>query len=206
MSEELRPLRPASKEEQEKKRAQLERREHRYERGFLADLDPLTELPNRRAFEEHMSKELRNLEQTRREGDPSRRTGWVMIGDVDKFKAINDIYGHPVGDAVLRGVARVLQQKIRGTDIVARWGGEEFIILLIDGENIRIEERAEDLRGAVEALEISDAEGKHIPVTMSFGVSEVADESDSHGAIERADKALYRAKHAGRNRVALADL
>ncbi len=165
-----------------------------------AETDVLTELPNRRAFEDRMQKELVNIEKSQREGDAPVRTAWVVLMDIDKFKNINDTKGHSAGDQVLRSMGAYLKDRVRGTDIVARWGGEEFIILFMDGDKIQARERAEELRSGIEKLSVP-WDGQAIPVTMSFGVAQVTSVEDIQPGIDRADTALYKAKEGGRNRV-----
>ena len=116
----------------------------------------------------------------------------VVFADVDFFKRINDTLGHEQGDEVLRQVAKTLASHIRSTDLIVRWGGEEFLILNTGGHSESSKKMAENLRKQVESLPIG--------VTCSFGIAAI-----HHGnlddAICRADSALYRAKHSGRNRV-----
>lgn len=161
--------------------------------------DSLTGLLNRRAFETRARAVLTGLSRTMREVDKllPRNVG-IIVGDIDYFKSINDTLGHQEGDRVLKDVARTLKSGVRSEDIVARWGGEEFMVLIVDGSKEQIKGIAEMLRKAVERLEI---QVKGRPVTMSFGYDEVKSADDFEAAIARADKALYRAKENGRNRV-----
>lgn len=123
--------------------------------------------------------------------------------DIDHFKAINDTYGHPAGDAVLVEVAQRLCETVRGTDLVARYGGEEFAVLSV-GEGAAI--TAERLRSVVAAAPVHYA-GTPIRVSLSAGVSNWNSTiGENAGAlINAADQALYRAKESGRNRVCVAD-
>jgi two-component system chemotaxis response regulator CheY len=159
--------------------------------------DPLTELGNRLRLREDLELLARRVE---REG--MRYT--VALGDIDHFKAYNDSCGHVAGDAALRAVAAALRAHCRGTDMLYRFGGEEFLVImpdmgLADGHNA-----ADRLRAAIEALRIHHP-GKEPPgpLTMSFGVAEVADGEHLHpnDLMSRADIALYGAKQAGRNTV-----
>ena len=145
-----------------------------------AATDVLTGLPNRRAAESHLVTALRASAQVS-----------VAIFDVDRFKLVNDTWGHAIGDEVLKQVAGTLSSSARGEDFVARWGGEEFLAIVrtgIDGARAL----AERVRVAVEQL--TTAAGK---ITISAGVSRVARAEE----ISRADERLYEAKRAGRNRV-----
>lgn len=163
-----------------------------------ANHDALTQLPNRRAFEKYVREKLANIEKNRRENDAAK--AWVVLMDIDHFKAVNDTWGHPAGDAVLQAVSAGLRAHVRGDDMVARWGGEEFIMLLVGGEEEEIEKRAEGLCEGIQKLEIKWRE-EGVPVTASSGVARVAGVADIEAAIARADGALYKAKENGRNQV-----
>jgi two-component system cell cycle response regulator len=160
----------------------------------MATTDGLTGLTNHRTFQERFA-DL--LERARRHGHRAA----VLLCDVDFFKKVNDNYGHPVGDEVLRRVARVLGDVARKIDIVARYGGEEFAVVL---ENLGIDQArqvGDRMRQEVGRLEIETDKGP-LKVTMSVGVSSFPDDgADRAVLIERADHALYHAKHSGRNRV-----
>lgn len=155
--------------------------------------DALTELPNRAAYDEQIEREFSRW---RRHGRPLS----ICVVDIDHFKSINDSMGHLRGDKVLKLVAREVSRRVRSEDFVARYGGEEFIIIMPET----------DLQSAVAAAEkvrLSVAEcpfnfnNERIPVTASFGVATFQDKDEIESCFERADKALYRAKAAGRNRV-----
>lgn len=156
----------------------------------LASKDVLTGLCNRRKLEESLATEITRA--TRYKSPMS-----LIIFDIDHFKSINDQFGHDVGDDVLRGVAKVIQDNIRKTDICARWGGEEFIILSPETTEENIENLAEKLRYAIENYDFD------IPkkITASFGVTQYINGETSEQMIKRADKAMYQAKENGRNRV-----
>ncbi|WP_231975624.1 sensor domain-containing diguanylate cyclase [Pseudomonas oryzae] len=158
-----------------------------------AMLDVLTGLLNRRAGE----LELEKAYLASYEGDTPF---CVMLADVDHFKAINDTWGHSAGDAILQNVARLLGASVRATDSVVRWGGEEFLIVLPYCELSAAEKRAEHIRVSMERMRQPEA-GR---VTLSIGAAQVEDNETLAGLINRADKALYRAKKAGRNRVCCA--
>jgi diguanylate cyclase (GGDEF)-like protein len=162
--------------------------EHRTE----AVVDPLTGMLNRKALATRVQ-EL--SEQSSISGEPIG----VIVGDIDRFKRINDLHGHSTGDAVLTGVAYVLRKQLRAFDLVYRLGGEEFLVLLPGSSLQGSEARAERLRAAV--AEATLAAG--VSLTMSFGVSasEPGEEFDYEAVFARADAALYEAKRAGRNAV-----
>ena len=155
-----------------------------------ARTDPLTGLLNRRAFGDVAA---RAMAQARRRGQPLS----VVLVDIDHFKQINDVHGHATGDAVLVDVARRLESQVRAGDACARFGGEEFLVLLPDTAAAQAVTVAEKLRSALQ----SSPTVAGLPLTASFGVagSEGLDALDR--VLEGADRALYRAKAAGRNRV-----
>jgi len=124
----------------------------------------------------------------------------VLILDIDRFKQINDRYGHPFGDEVLRWVARSVVSSVREVDHVFRMGGEEFVVLLTDTDRARTIETAERIRTAI-AVKPCTAQDQSVPVTVSIGVAVARDETDGAPLLAAADAALYRAKHEGRNRV-----
>jgi len=144
-----------------------------------------------------------------REEARARRSGLplgVMMIDIDHFKRINDTYGHPAGDAVLRAVGQYVMALTRGEDIFCRYGGEEFVLIMIDTTARAVWERAEALRAGVQALAI-EHDGRTIgPITLSIGVAMIPDHArDGQAALKAADAALYRAKQGGRNRVVASD-
>ena len=118
--------------------------------------------------------------------------------DLDHFKALNDRYGHPAGDEVLRGVGRVLRGTVRADDVPARYGGEEFVVVLRRATEESAVEIAQRLREAVRALDLSEV-GIDGAVTVSVGVA--VGVASARSLVERADAALYRAKRRGRDRV-----
>jgi len=155
--------------------------------------DPLTGLPNRRAFE---AEAARLNARAQRSGNPNT----VGIADVDRFKSINDMYGHPVGDMVLDAVAKAIGKAARSTDFVARTGGEEFGLLFpeVTAEQARVV--AERVRLAVAATQVTTPEGERIGVTLSIGLAGLG-QAGLGEALVKADSALYQAKRGGRNRV-----
>jgi len=156
----------------------------------LATTDGLTGLSNHRAFQERLAEEVGRAA---RYGTPLS----VILLDVDHFKQYNDAFGHPVGDEVLKAVARVLGQNAREADIVARYGGEEFVLILPQTNLDGAAQIAERLRAAVEGHEWPKR-----AVTASFGVADLRlGEQSGTNLIARADGALYESKRTGRNRV-----
>jgi diguanylate cyclase (GGDEF)-like protein len=161
------------------------------ELAALAHQDGLTGLRNRRAADERLAHELARHRRL-------RRPLGVLLADIDHFKSINDRHGHAVGDAVLRAVAQRLAASLRETDLAARFGGEEFLVLLPETDRAGLARVAEKLRAAVEALNLEQVG----TVTTSLGGAVAEDGAgDAALLLERADQALYGAKAAGRNRV-----
>ena len=156
-----------------------------------ARTDALTLLANRRALDDEL---VRQLAEFHRNG---RRFAVTMM-DVDHFKKFNDSHGHQAGDEVLRSVARVLRRKMRETDLVVRYGGEEFAVVH-PGTSVEEACRAASrAREAIEATQVSH-NGKEFRVTVSLGVAVLMDQEDGAALIQRADKALYASKEGGRN-------
>jgi diguanylate cyclase (GGDEF)-like protein len=160
--------------------------------------DPLTSLYNRRFLDESLKQELGKAQ---RNGKP---VGVIMI-DIDHFKKINDTHGHGIGDAVLVAVAKALLDNVRTGDIVCRFGGEEFAIVL-PGANLNITKgRAEALRSLVEQLNLEHLQAPVGRVTISLGAAVFPDHgTDEEALLRSADAALYAAKAGGRNRTAVA--
>jgi diguanylate cyclase (GGDEF)-like protein len=158
--------------------------------------DPLTGLHNRRSFMEAWEDALNR---SRRSGRPIT----IVLADLDHFKQVNDTRGHTAGDVALRAVARTLRTSLRAQDVVARWGGEEFMLLLPDTDREGARRVAESARTAVEELRVEHG-GAAFFVTLSLGVSEHDPGRRVDETIAAADDALYRAKQEGRNRVVMA--
>jgi two-component system, cell cycle response regulator len=164
----------------------------------MAVIDPLTGIYNRRYAAQHMNRVMERARES--------QCGFaVMMIDLDRFKSINDRFGHDAGDAVLREFSRRLQENIRGVDLVARFGGEEFFVAMPDVDQTQAAAAAERIRGAVEGCPFSMSPGgpaSTLHVTVSIGVAiGSAAETDPEAIIRRADAALFRSKHDGRNRV-----
>jgi len=166
------------------------------EEQLRARTDPLTGLPNRTAYEQHLESEMDRWRryQTRFS---------LAVGDIDFFKRINDDLGHLAGDRVLRLVTKVLMHNLRSTDFIARFGGEEFVILFPSTSADEAYRATEKLRQAI-ADSPFNFKGERVEVSISFGVAEVASEDDAENLFTRADQALYRAKQRGRNQTQLA--
>ena len=158
-----------------------------------AATDYLTELYNRRYFNECLTAAL---SAARRHTYP---LAMIMI-DLDNFKRVNDTHGHSAGDLVLKRFASLLRDMIRTEDVAARWGGEEFIILLSHTVSDAAAALAERIRSAFEQQ--SDSSSR-LFLSASFGVVQLQENDDADTLIRRADTALYQAKHEGRNRVVL---
>jgi diguanylate cyclase (GGDEF)-like protein len=159
----------------------------------VAISDPLTGLHNRRSFELRLAEEAAR---THRSGAPFS----LLLLDLDHFKALNDHYGHPAGDQALRHLAAVLKNQLRGIDLLARIGGEEFAILLPDTSSQGAMEAAERIRAAI-AEQPASYEDTTLPMTASIGVAWYPGHADTDKQlIQVADQALYEAKRAGRNR------
>ncbi len=160
--------------------------------------DPLTGLFNRRYVEAALEQEV---QRAARESQPFS----VLMMDVDHFKRFNDTHGHEAGDEVLRAIARLLGQQIRGSDVASRIGGEELLVLLPGAGADGARKRADELRAAIALLEVAHLGADVGPVTISIGVATFPEHGERADALLRAaDDALYRAKRAGRNRVVLA--
>lgn len=181
-------------------RARNQVRRKRYQERLRADLDRSLEM----AVTDQLTG-LRNRRYVRRHLDSLLRTesAAVLILDIDKFKAINDTYGHNVGDAALREVAERLREQLRAVDVVARYGGEEFLAVLTGAQSQAAMLVAERLREAVAALPV-ESEGHVVPITISIGVAVGEPGMPADRLIGTADSALYRAKRDGRNRAYLA--
>ena len=162
---------------------------------YQATTDPLTGLYNRLKFDEALASEM---SRAKRYATPLT----LALYDVDHFKQVNDVYGHQIGDNALVRLSQIVSMNIRNADLLARWGGEEFVILVpgSDGEMTR---QAVEKLAAIIGQVVFDEVGT---ITCSFGIAQYADGDDAETLIARADHALYRAKTNGRNRVELAPL
>lgn len=170
-------------------------REHLEEQRQKALIDPLTGLPNRAAWSERLEHEIGQWQQ-------HGNTLMLAMLDLDHFKRINDNYGHLAGDKVLKIIATVLRKRLRGTDFIARFGGEEFVLLLPSTVPAAGMKLLEHLRASIEACPFH-FKGEPVTVTISMGLTAFRAGENSDLVLKRADQALYRAKNAGRNRVEL---
>jgi diguanylate cyclase (GGDEF)-like protein len=163
----------------------------------LASTDTLTGLLNRRRMSDQMNKELAQARS-------AQRPLSVLVLDIDHFKAINDEFGHGRGDQVIIAIGQILRANVRHQDLVARWGGEEFLVLQPDAELSSARETAERVRHAVAQYLVRD-ESDPRPVTVTIGVAMWRDGERLEETIHRADELLYAGKSAGRDRVVIAD-
>ncbi|WP_416740433.1 diguanylate cyclase [Pseudomonas sp. NFX71] len=170
-------------------------REHLEEQRQKALIDPLTGLPNRAAWSERLDHEISQWQQ-------HGNTLLLAMLDLDHFKRINDNYGHLAGDKVLKIIASVLRKRLRGTDFIARFGGEEFVLLMPGTVPATGAKLLENLRASIEACPFH-FKGEPVTITVSMGMTAFKPGEHSDMVLKRADQALYRAKHAGRNRVEL---
>ena len=164
----------------------------------LAMHDVLTELPNRRFIQDELNRELARAKR-------NNSVFSLVLCDIDKFKQVNDDYGHDCGDQVLRYIADMLNGSVRKQDLVARWGGEEFLILLPDTPAQSAEHLAELVRYKL-ANHHYETENLTLRITASFGISELNCHKTINQALSEADEALYAAKRQGRNRVVNASM
>jgi diguanylate cyclase (GGDEF)-like protein len=160
-------------------------------------VDGLTGLPNRRQCEETLADELARVE---RFGGPLS----IVVADLDWFKDINDRYGHPAGDTVLREFGLLLRETVRDIDLAGRWGGEEFLLILPGTDVEGGAQVAERIRVALAGRIVLAGDGTPIPVTASFGVAATPAARTASELFAAADAAMYEAKRTGRNRVATA--
>ena len=172
-------------------RKQVERRVHELE--GIAFRDTLTCLPNRRYIELKVKQSLEDLQQF------GRPFGLLMF-DVDHFKQVNDRHGHDTGDAVLKVISETMTKSLRANDIVGRWGGEEFLAVLLDVDAGLLRGLAERCRSLVAESGALSGESR-IYVTVSVGATLVTREDSIYEAIKRADQLMYVSKSSGRNRI-----
>jgi diguanylate cyclase len=183
----------------EQSRSQIEKlRSNLAEAEELGLSDALTSVGNRRCFDRILAKEISVAH-------ANGTTMCLVMGDIDHFKRINDIFGHLVGDEVLRMFARLLVDNVKSGDTVARYGGEEFAIILPQTELEEAKQLTERIRKEFEEKRLVVNEcGRQIgTITASFGIAQLAEGDDPETLIQRADDKLFEAKHAGRNRVAM---
>ena len=156
-----------------------------------SQLDALTGIPNRGALDSRMAEEINRWKRFR---DPVT----VLVWDLDRFKSVNDTYGHRAGDRVLQEVAKCFAARIRATDVLARFGGEEFVMLLVGTQMAEATKVANELRESVRGLRFHFRDTP-VTVTTSCGMTELRDGDTAESVFDRADAALYKAKDGGRN-------
>ena len=153
--------------------------------------DPLTQVPNRIAYNEKIEKEFARW---KRDKKPLS----MAVIDADHFKKINDNYGHAAGDKTLQVIAQHIQKSLRATDFMARWGGEEFVVVLPNSNADDLIQPLEKIRSKIEKLPFR-FKNKNVTITVSIGATSFSEDDTIESAFERADSALYEAKHMGRN-------
>lgn len=162
----------------------------------LSHTDTLTQLHNQSYWRECCSQEYKRHTRTQ------QPTSLIML-DIDHFKKVNDSYGHPFGDKVIKAVADCIRNNIRGTDFAGRYGGEEFTVILVDTELESAKIVAERIRTSIEALELK-YQGKIVKITSSFGIAHITENIPDYQAwIETVDLGLYIAKDTGRNKISI---
>jgi diguanylate cyclase (GGDEF)-like protein len=164
--------------------------------------DSLTGLKTRRFFEDRARVYLSNIEKIeegkRRDWFGFRNLSFLFV-DVDNFKKINDIYGHAVGDEVLKSISETISENVRGGDVAARWGGEEIMIMLLGANEDDARSKAENIRKSVEDQSFEIVPG--LKVTISVGVAMYTKGINLDQLVKNSDLALYKAKEKGRNNV-----
>ena len=172
----------------------------------IAMKDPLTGLWNRRGLAETVELLFpeKNAERSEHRGKEreGKREAAVLVLDIDNFKIINDLYGHDGGDAVIKKAAETLRDSLRATDIVCRWGGEEFVAVFrgADAQNVINKFYRKDDQRAEFSFE-TELNGEPVSITMSGGVTDLLPGESLAVAVARADSGLYAAKEAGKNRI-----
>ena len=162
-----------------------------------AQKDPLTGINNRAAMDSALTREI---EMARRHRTPLS----LIVMDIDKFKSINDTYGHTTGDEIIKAFTKVVDGIIRKTDMLFRYGGEEFVVIMSNTGRDGSMLLAERIRRGIERMEVLVPQ-RRSPVTVSLGVASLNGKEDGKALFKRADQALYQAKASGRNCVCLAD-
>ena len=182
----------------EKSKSQIDNlRSHLAEAQEISMRDPLTSLSNRRRFDDSLARELADARQ-------QGTTLSLVLADIDNFKKVNDLFGHTIGDEILKMFARVLQDKVCARDTVSRYGGEEFAVILPETEVENARRITERMRTQLEGMQLAvNDSGQEIGrITASFGIAELSLGDNADTLVQRADAKLYQAKCAGRNRVA----
>ena len=171
-------------------------KKYNFKLEYMAFNDSLTGLYNRRHFEEVFSKQIHLFKR-------QKQNFSILFMDIDNFKNINDTHGHEVGDFVIKNIAKLLKQNLRESDTIARWGGEEFVVLLQNSNSVTAFEISEKIRNIIQnSVILHDAIGKY--VTASFGVTEFVENDSMDLVLSRVDKAMYTSKTSGKNMTTLA--
>jgi diguanylate cyclase (GGDEF)-like protein len=165
-------------------------------RSFMVR-DSLTGLLNHTAIKDQLDSEVARAKRL------AKPLSFAMI-DIDNFKRVNDTFGHPVGDRVIKNLSRLLKQRLRASDLIGRYGGEEFAVVLVDADGAAALKVLDTIRNDFSQLSLV-ADGKEISVTFSCGIADVKQFPDANRLCDAADKALYKAKRAERNQVVLSD-
>ncbi|NIT04377.1 diguanylate cyclase [Candidatus Saccharibacteria bacterium] len=170
----------------------------------LVTTDPLTGILNRRGFTELAEKFL--AEVSFHQKSPDQRSHFiidslsVMFFDIDNFKKINDTHGHEVGDKILQFVSSLIAEKLRASDFIGRWGGEEIVVALVGAQEKDAYQKAEEIRRAVKSrVKIPNA--PDLTITVSVGVAELKGDEGLEKLVKKADNAMYKAKTTGKDRV-----
>jgi diguanylate cyclase len=182
----------------EKSKSQIDDlRSHLAEAQEVSMRDPLTSLSNRRRFDDNLARELADARQ-------QGTTLSLVLADIDNFKKVNDLFGHTIGDEILKMFARVLQDNVCARDTVSRYGGEEFAVILPETEVENARRITERMHTQLEGMQLAvNDSGQEIGrITASFGIAELSLGDNADTLVQRADAKLYQAKCAGRNRVA----
>ena len=161
----------------------------------LSMMDQLTELPNRRYIDSFLSSKYKEYK------DLGINFG-VLFMDIDKFKVVNDIYGHYAGDEILKMISKTFMASTRSTDLIGRFGGEEFIAILSGVNTVSLMKKAETLRMLIENASIH-YRGEDVKVTISIGATMINDDDSIDEILKRSDELLYKSKENGRNLVTL---
>jgi diguanylate cyclase (GGDEF)-like protein len=159
--------------------------------------DSLTGLLNHTAIKDKLLHELALANRL------EKPISFAMV-DIDHFKSVNDTYGHPVGDRVIKSLARMLKQRLRSCDLIGRYGGEEFAVILIDAHASSALKILDRIREDFSQLKFIGKEGQEFSVSFSGGVADISMFNDASKLIDASDKALYKAKHVGRNQLKIA--
>lgn len=171
-------------------------KKYNFKLEYMAFNDSLTGLYNRRHFEEVFSKQIHLFKR-------QKQNFSILFMDIDNFKNINDTHGHEVGDFVIKNIAKLLKQNLRESDTIARWGGEEFVVLLQNSNSVTAFEISEKIRNIIQnSVILHDAIEKY--VTASFGVTEFVENDSMDLVLSRVDKAMYTSKTSGKNMTTLA--